>query len=74
MLRAHAQYGNNMENNSEKYRMQKLAGLITEEEYNTKIWCDNYCMKISNTLDKLKKSLKNDGYDIVLDKISPLYK
>lgn len=45
-------------------RMQKLAGLINEEEYNSKIWYDTYSKNISDSLNDLKQSLKDEGYNI----------
>ena len=50
--------------NEEFYRMQKLAGLITEEEYKAHLWYKQYSENISKALDDLKQTLKNEGYDV----------
>ena len=50
--------------NEEFYKMQKLAGLITEEEYKAKLWYKQYSKNISKALDDLKQTLNNEGYDI----------
>ena len=53
--------------NEEFLRMQKLAGLITEEEYKAKFQeldLMNLSNKISKKVDLIKQSLKNQGYDI----------
>jgi hypothetical protein len=50
--------------NEEFYKMQKLAGLITEEEYKARLWYKQYSENISKVLDDLKQTLKNEGYDI----------
>jgi hypothetical protein len=47
----------------EFYRMQKLAGLITEEEYKARLWYKQYSENISKALDDLKQTLKDEGYD-----------
>ncbi len=47
--------------------MQKLAGLITEEEYKTqsqKLDLINLSNKISKKCDLIKQHLKEQGYDI----------
>jgi hypothetical protein len=47
--------------------MQKLAGLITEEEYKTqfqKLDLMNLSNKISKKCDLIKQHLKEQGYDI----------
>jgi hypothetical protein len=46
----------------EFYRMQKLAGLITEEEYKARLWYKQYSENISKALDDLKQTLKDEGY------------
>jgi len=50
--------------NEEFFKMQKLAGLITEEEYKARLWYKQYSENISKALDDLKQTLKNEGYDI----------
>jgi hypothetical protein len=53
--------------NEEFLRMQKLAGLITEEEYKAKFQeldLMNLSNKISKKVDLIKQHLKNQGYDI----------
>ena len=50
--------------NQEFLYMQKLAGLITEEEYKAKLWYKQYSENISKALDNLKQTLKDEGYDI----------
>ena len=50
--------------NEEFFHMQKLAGLITEEEYKVKLWYKKYSENISKALDDLKQTLNNEGYDI----------
>jgi hypothetical protein len=50
--------------NEEFYKMQKLAGLITEEEYKARLWYKQYSENISKALDDLKQTLKNEGYDV----------
>jgi hypothetical protein len=44
--------------------MQKLAGLLTEEEYKARTWYKTYSENISKALEELKKTLKNEGYDV----------
>lgn len=47
--------------------MQKLAGLITEEEYKTQsqeLDLMNLSNKISKKVDLIKQHLKDQGYDI----------
>ena len=48
----------------EFFQMQKLAGLITEEEYKAKLWYKKYSENISKALDELKQTLKSEGYDV----------
>jgi hypothetical protein len=48
----------------EFYKMQKMAGLITEEEYKARLWYKQYSENISKALDDLKQTLKNEGYDV----------
>ncbi len=43
--------------------MQKLAGLITEEEFKARLWYKQYSENISKALDDLKQTLKDEGYD-----------
>jgi len=43
--------------------MQKLAGLITEEEFKAKLWYKQYSENISKALDDLKQTLKDEDYD-----------
>ena len=50
--------------NEEFLHMQKLAGLITEEEYKAKLWYKKYSENISKALDELKQTLNNEGYDV----------
>ena len=50
--------------NEEFLHMQKLAGLITEEEYKARLWYKQYSENISKALDDLKQTLKNEGYDV----------
>jgi len=50
--------------NKEFFRMQKIAGLITEEEYKARLWYKKYSENISKALDKLKQTLKDEGYDV----------
>jgi predicted NBD/HSP70 family sugar kinase len=50
--------------NEEFLHMQKLAGLITEEEYKAHLWYDQYLKNISKALDNLKQTLNNEGYDV----------
>jgi hypothetical protein len=47
--------------------MQKLAGLITEEEYKVQsqeLDLINLSNKISKKVDLIKQHLKNQGYDV----------
>lgn len=44
--------------------MQKLAGLITEEEYKAHLWYKDYLESISKSFEKLKQTLKDEGHDI----------
>lgn len=53
--------------NEEHLRMQKLTGLITEEEYKTQsqeLDLMNLSNKISKKVDLIKQHLKDQGYDI----------
>jgi pyruvate/2-oxoacid:ferredoxin oxidoreductase beta subunit len=50
--------------NEEFLYMQKLAGLITEEEYKARLWYKQYSENISKALDNLKQTLNNEGYDV----------
>jgi tRNA U34 5-methylaminomethyl-2-thiouridine-forming methyltransferase MnmC len=53
--------------NEDFLKMQKLAGLITEEEYKTKfqeVDLMNLSNKISKKCDLIKQHLKEQGYDI----------
>jgi hypothetical protein len=53
--------------NEEFLRMQKLAGLITEEEYQSKsqeLDLVNLSDKITKKWDIIKQHIKNQGYDI----------
>jgi len=51
----------------EFYRMQKLAGLLTEEEYRQKSLDSNF-IHLSNNISKkvnvIKQKLKSRGYDV----------
>lgn len=47
--------------NEEFIRMQKLAGLITEEEFKARLWYNQYSENISKALDNLKQTLKDEG-------------
>jgi hypothetical protein len=49
--------------NEQFLHMQKLAGLITEEEYKAKLWYKKYSENISKALDELKQTLKSEGYN-----------
>jgi hypothetical protein len=49
--------------NEEFLHMQKLAGLITEEEFKAKLWYKQYSENISKALDNLKQTLKDEGYN-----------
>jgi hypothetical protein len=51
-------------NNSNFYRMQKLAGLITEEEYNTQMWYNKYSENLNKNIEDLKQLLLKKGYDL----------
>jgi hypothetical protein len=58
---------NNKKPNQEFLHMQKLAGLITEEEYKTqsqKLDLINLSNKISKKCDLIKQHLKDQGYDV----------
>jgi hypothetical protein len=53
--------------NQEFLHMQKLANLITEEEYKTQsqeLDLMNLSNKISKKVDLIKQHLKDQGYDI----------
>ena len=53
--------------NEEFIRMQKLAGLLTEEEYKIqtqKLDLINLSNKISKKCDLIKQHLKDQGHDI----------
>jgi hypothetical protein len=53
--------------NEEFLHMQKLAGLITEEEYKTQsqeLDLMNLSNKISKKVDLIKQHLKDQGYDV----------
>ena len=50
--------------NKEFFRMQKIAGLITEEEYKARLWYKQYSENISKALDELKQTLKSEGYNV----------
>jgi hypothetical protein len=53
--------------NKEFLHMQKLAGLITEEEYKTQsqeLDLMNLSNKISKKCDLIKQHLKDQGYDV----------
>lgn len=47
----------------EHLRMQKLAGLITEEEFKARLWYKQYSENISKALNDLKQTLKDEGYN-----------
>lgn len=52
--------------NEEFIRMQKIAGIITEEEYKhqkAQLWYKQYSENVSKALDKLKQTLKDEGYN-----------
>jgi hypothetical protein len=49
--------------NQEFLHMQKLAGLITEEEFKARLWYKQYSEDISKALDDLKQTLKDEGYN-----------
>ncbi len=54
----------NLENINEEYlRMQKMAGIITEEEYkhsSAQLWYKNYAGSLISLLDKLKSTVENE--------------
>jgi hypothetical protein len=52
------------ESNKKFLHMQKLAGLITEEEYKARLWYKQYSENISKALDDLKQTLSNEGYNV----------
>ena len=52
-----------IEINEEFYKMQKLAGLITEKEFKARLWYKQYSENISKSLDNLKKALKDEEYN-----------
>ena len=56
----------NLENINEEYlRMQKMAGIITEEEYNyqkDQLWYKNYTEKLRSNVNGLEELLKSKGY------------
>jgi len=54
----------NTQNSSNFYRMQKLAGLITEEEYNAQMWYNKYSQNLKNNIKDLKQLLLKKGYDL----------
>ena len=50
----------------ESLQMQKLAGIITESEYNyqkAQLWYKNYVEGIKKSLNDLKNTIKNEGYN-----------
>ncbi len=49
--------------NEEFIRIQKLAGLITEEEFKARLWYKQYSENISKALNDLKQTLKDEGYN-----------
>jgi len=49
--------------NEEFLYMQKLAGLITEEEFKARLWYKQYSENISKALNDLKQTLKDEGYN-----------
>jgi hypothetical protein len=49
--------------NEEFLHMQKLAGLITEEEFKARLWYKQYSENISKALNDLKQTLKDEGYN-----------
>jgi hypothetical protein len=58
---------NQLNLNQEFLHMQKLAGLITEEEYKTQsqeLDLMDLSNKISKKCDLIKQHLKDQGYDI----------
>jgi hypothetical protein len=56
----------NLENINEEYlRMQKMAGIITEEEYKNSVHLltlKDFSEKISSGVSKIKQMLKDEGY------------
>ena len=58
----------NLENINEEYlRMQKMAGIITEEEYkhsSAQLWYRNYAEKLRSNVNGLEELLKSKGYDV----------
>jgi len=54
----------NTQNSSNFYRMQKLAGLITEEEYNAQMWYNKYSQNLKNNIKNLKQLLQNKNHEI----------
>jgi hypothetical protein len=53
--------------NEEFLQMQKLAGIINEEEYNyqkTQLWYKNYAEGVRKSLNNLKNTMKDEGYNI----------
>lgn len=50
--------------NEQFLKMQKIAGIITEEEYKARLWYKQYSKNISKALDNLKQTLNDEGYDI----------
>lgn len=54
----------NKKTNEEFLYMQKLAGLITEEEYKTHLWYNQYLENVSKSFENLKQTLKDEGHDI----------
>jgi hypothetical protein len=58
---------NQLKLTQEFLHMQKLAGLITEEEYKTQsqeLDLMNLSNKISKKCDLIKQHLKDQGYDV----------
>jgi hypothetical protein len=54
----------NTQNSFNFYRMQKLAGLITEEEYKAKLGYKKYSENLSKNIEDLKQLLLKKGYDL----------
>lgn len=53
--------------NEEYLQMQKLAGVITEEEYTyqkAQLWYKNYAEGVKKALNNLKNTMKDEGYDV----------
>lgn len=48
----------------EYLHMQKLAGLITEEEYNAQIWYKQYSKNLNQNIKDFKFLLLKKGYDV----------